>query len=143
MSAAVPYELISGKELRRVVVYLPDGTAAGGDVVPAAADSVLTTLQAAAAAVADGTAVNLKGYKGLTVELTGTFVATVTFEATIDDASWFAVGLKTAADGAAVTSATAPGAWKLPQDVALSQFRARVSAFTSGTVTVKGRRHAR
>ena len=106
-------------------------------------DSVLETLQAAAAALGNGTPINLKGYRGLTLEVTGTFVATLTFEGTIDDASWFAVGLKTAADGAAVSTATAPGAFKLPADVTLSQLRARVSAFTSGAVTAKSRKHPR
>lgn len=96
------------------------------------------TLQSAAAATGNGTAVDLGGQKSLTVEVTGTFVGTITFEGTIDDTSWFAVGLKTAADGAAVTTATAPGAFKLPADgPALSQFRARVSAYTSGAITAK------
>ena len=104
-------------------------------------DSVLETLQNAAAALGNGTAVSLKGYSAATVEVTGTFVGTVTFEGTIDDASWFALGLKTAADGAAVTTATAAGAFKLPSDaVALSQLRARVSAYTSGSITVKSRK---
>ena len=69
-------------------------------------------------------AINMEGFRSLSVEVSGTFVGTVTFEGTIDDSSWFVVGLKTMADGAAVTSATAAGAWKLPYDSpALSQFR--------------------
>jgi len=35
-----------------------------------------------------------------------------------------------------VTSATAPGQWYASPVMALLQFRARVSAFTSGAVTV-------
>jgi hypothetical protein len=100
--------------------------------------TVTETLQAAAAATGNGTAITMKGYPGLTIEITGTFVGTVTFEGTIDDSSFFVVGLKTVADGAAVTTATAPGAWKLPIDgPVLSQFRGRVSAYTSGAITVK------
>jgi hypothetical protein len=100
--------------------------------------ATLTVLQNAAAATGNGTALPLLGMDALTVEITGTFVGTVTFEGTIDDTSWFAVGLKTAADGAAVTAPTAPGAWKLPVDaLGLSQFRARVSAHSSGTITAK------
>lgn len=99
------------------------------------------TLQNAAAATGVGVAVDMKGQSRLTVHVTGTFVGTVSFEGTIDDANWFAVGLKTAADGAAVTSATAAGAFKLPADgPELSQFRANVTAYTSGAITVKSRK---
>lgn len=98
-------------------------------------------LQNAAAATGDGVAIDMKGMNRLSVQISGTFVGTVTFEGTIDDSTWFVVGLKTAADGVAVTAPTAPGAWKLPIDgPALSQFRARVSAFTSGTITVRSRK---
>ena len=104
-------------------------------------DSTVETLQAAAAALGNGTAIDVGGFDALVVDVTGTFVGTVTFEGTIDDVSYFAVGLKTMADGAAVSTATAPGAFKLPLDAgALSLFRARVSAFTSGTITVKARK---
>lgn len=109
--------------------------------MPVTESGALDTLQNAAAALGNGTPIDMKGYDKLTLDVTGTFTATVTFEGTIDDASWFAVGLKTAADAAAVSTATAAGAFKLPADgPALSQFRARVSAYTSGAVTVKARR---
>lgn len=113
-------------------------------LVEDAASSVLETLQNAAAATGNGTAIDVKGQRSLVLDVTGTFVATVTFEGTIDDSNWVAIGLKTAADAAAVTSATAVGMFKLPQDLdALSQVRARVSAWTSGAVTVKSRKHPR
>ena len=108
--------------------------------MPVSDAGALEVLQNAAAATGNGTAVALAGYDKFAIEVTGTFVGTVTFEGTIDDTSYFAVGMKTAADGAAVTSATAAGAFKMPSDTVLSQFRARVSAFTSGTITVKGRK---
>lgn len=102
------------------------------------------TLQNAAAAAVAGTAIDMKNESRLTIEVTGTFVGTVSFQGTIDDTSWFPVGLKTAADGAAVTSATAVGAFKLPGDgPELSQFRANVTAYTSGTITVKSRKEVR
>ncbi len=102
------------------------------------------TPQSAAAATGVGTAVVMAGFDRLTVQVAGTFVGTVSFEGTIDDATWFAVGLKTAADGAAVTSATAAGAFKLPVDgPCLSQFRANVTAYTSGSITVRSRKEYR
>jgi hypothetical protein len=101
----------------------------------------LETLQAAAGATGNGNICDMHGVEELNVDITGTFVGTVTFEANIDGANWVAIGLKTIADGAAVTTATAPGMFKAPIDAfPLQQFRARVSAWTSGAITVKSRK---
>lgn len=113
------------------------------DHKPASTDSVLETLQTAATATGAGTAVNVKGYRGVTVQVAGTFVGTVTFEGTLDDSAWFAVGLRTVTDATTPSTATAPGAWTLPRDITLSQLRARVSAYTSGSITVTSRKHPR
>jgi hypothetical protein len=103
--------------------------------------TALETLQDAAVATGVGTAINMKGYNGLTVRVAGITTATVTFEGTIDDTNWFVVGLKTAADGVAATTATANGVFKLPADgPVLSQFRANITAWTSGTITVTSRK---
>lgn len=103
---------------------------------------VAETLQSAVSATGNGTVIEMEGYSKLAVQVTGTFTGTVTFEGTLDDSNWVAVGLKTAADGAAVTSTTGTGLWKLPADgPILSQFRARVT-WTSGTsVTVTSLKH--
>ena len=86
----------------------------------------------------NGQAINtMSGYAWMTVDISGTFSATVAFEGTIDDTNWFAVGLQPWAGGALVTTATAIGQFKLPTDLLLNKFRARVSAWTSGTVVVK------
>lgn len=45
------------------------------------------------------------------VQITGTFTATLQFEATIDGVTWFAALLTPVAGGAAVSSASAAGAW--------------------------------
>lgn len=98
-------------------------------------------LQAAAAATGNGTPINMTGQDTLVVDVTGTFVGTVTFEGTIDDTNWVAVGLLNVGTGAIATTATAAGMFKMPVDLAcLSQFRARVSAYTSGAITVNGRK---
>jgi hypothetical protein len=109
--------------------------------MPVSESGALETLQSAAAATGVGTAISMDGYDRVSLHVTGTFVGTVTFEGTIDDTNWFAVGLKTSADGAAVTTATAAGAFKLPADgPVLSQLRANVTAYTSGAITVKSRK---
>jgi hypothetical protein len=109
-------------------------------------DAPLETLQNAAAATGNGTPIDVRGCDILVLDVTGAFVGTVTFEGSIDsttgsDGNFFAVGMKTMADGAAVTTTTAAGAFKMPFDAgALAYFRARVSAWTSGTITVKSRK---
>lgn len=113
-------------------------------IEPADSEAILETLQNAAAATGNGTAIDVKGYHSVVLDVTGAFTATVTFEGTIDDANWVAIGVKPVADTAAVTTATAAGMFKLPIDIdALSQIRARISAYTSGNVTVKSRKHPR
>lgn len=98
----------------------------------------VVTLQNAVQANANGDILGLRSSHDMAIQITGTFSATINFEGTIDDSTWVAVGLKTAGDGAAVTSATGAGIWKLPNDgPALSGFRARVSSYASGSVTVK------
>jgi hypothetical protein len=93
---------------------------------------------ATGAATGNGVVINtMGGYGTLALEVSGTFSATVTFEGTIDGTSWFGVSLKPMTDAAAVPTTTTIGAFKLPTDVLIDKFRARVSAWTSGTVVVK------
>lgn len=96
------------------------------------------TLQDAAAATGDGTPLKCRGHAVVTVQVTGTFTATVTFEATLDGTNWVAVEAVNINDGSKSTTASAPGIFLAPIAGATS-FRARVT-WTSGTsVTVKGR----
>jgi hypothetical protein len=95
------------------------------------------TIQSAASATGNGQTVNMKGYTGLTLQIDGTFVATVSFEGTIDGSFWFAVGMMGTSDTTIITNSTVNGVWRLMTDVRISAFRARVSAYTSGNVTVK------
>ncbi len=67
------------------------------------------------------------------IQLAGTFVGTVLFEATVDNSTWVALSLTPSAGGAAVTSATAPGIWQGACG-GYGQVRARCSAFTSGVI---------
>jgi hypothetical protein len=97
------------------------------------------TEAAGASAVGNGTPVTTAyGHGHLSVEVVGTFTGTVTFEGTVDGSAWYPVGLKPWADTAAVTSTTAAGVFKLPTDTLLNKFRARISALSAGTVTVRG-----
>lgn len=102
--------------------------------------SLATTMQAAAAATGDGTALPLGDYAMGALQLSGTFSATVTFEATVDGSNWIAVALANAnsTTRARATTATAAGIFLLEEAAGLTLLRARVSAYTSGNVTVVG-----
>ena len=95
------------------------------------------TMQSAAAATGNGTAVTVHDVTTLGMQVAGTFVGTVTFEITVNDSDWDSLQVETVASGAVVTAATAPGIFRATV-AGLSQVRARVSAWTSGTITVAG-----
>jgi hypothetical protein len=110
---------------------------------PADADSVQETMQNAAVAIGNGTAVNVKGYGRLTLYCSLAGTATVTFEGTVDDTNYVAIGMAAVATGVVATTATATGMFYLPAGFSLSQVRARISAWTSGAVTVTSRKQPR
>lgn len=84
---------------------------------------------------AESSAISVSGNAALWVQITGTFTATLQFEATIDGATWFAVPGYPAASSTPATSSTGTGQWRFAV-AGLSQFRVRASAYTSGTATV-------
>lgn len=100
--------------------------------------SDIVTLQNAVAATGNGTAFEVGLYGGVAVQVTGTFSATITFEATIDRTNWIAIRADNLNDRSAATTATAAGIYQVPLSGVL-QFRARVSSYSSGNVTVKAR----
>lgn len=92
-------------------------------------------LQSGATANGNGTAMNVGGAATVGVEVTGTFGATVNFEGTVDGSNWYSLTGVNKATLNATTSPSAPGLYSV--DVAgCDQFRARVSGYTSGSVSV-------
>jgi hypothetical protein len=78
-----------------------------------------------------------QGTSGVAIDLRGTFVATVTFQGTIDGTTFFnlqATPVASSNNVAAVTTAAAAGAWYV-QSGGCVQVRAIATAFTSGTIT--------
>lgn len=100
--------------------------------------SEMLSMQNAAVATGNGTSLDVVGQAGVVVAVTGTFVGTVTFEGTLDDTNWFSVMAVKLGDGAIATTATTPGLYRI-SCAALTSVRARVSAWTSGSITAKGR----
>ncbi|MFH1605037.1 MAG: hypothetical protein ABIH03_14155, partial [Pseudomonadota bacterium] len=95
-------------------------------------------LHSAATADANGPSLDCEGYSILGVQITGTFVAVVYFEGTVDGTNWVALEAIDVATGAKATSAAAVGIYRMGI-AGLVQARARLD-WTSGTsITVKAR----
>lgn len=92
-------------------------------------------LQSAATATGNGVAVDITGKTRVGVQVTGITTATVTFEVSIDGTNFVAVGLAAAATGTLATTATANGVF-YGEAGQYRLLRARISAYTSGTITV-------
>jgi hypothetical protein len=101
---------------------------------------VTHTFQSAAEAQADGTALVVDKYTMVALQVTISDTATVTFEGSQDGTTYASkVCVSVASTSAAlVTSATATGTFQC-NIAGLQNFRARISAYTGGTITVTGR----
>jgi len=94
------------------------------------------TLQSAASATGNGTAFSVEDLCTVGIQVKGSsFVGTITFEATVDDSNWVSLQVANVADGSVGTTTTSDGVF-VASVAGLSQVRARVSAYTSGNVTV-------
>ncbi len=70
---------------------------------------------------------------GVGIQITGITSATVTFEATVDDTNWVAHYITPVASATQVTTTTTDGIF-YANVVGISQFRARISTYGSGTI---------
>lgn len=101
--------------------------------------SGVTLLQDAAAATGNGTSLLMDGFTYVCIQLSGTFSATVTLEGTIDGSNWIEIGaadMNATNQSQKVKGITTAGLYLLDHCGGLTSFRARVSAYTSGAVTV-------
>ena len=101
-----------------------------------------TTFQSAAAATGNGVAIDCGSQATLGIQVTITDTATVTVETSIDGTTFSATPVFNKATGALVTTVgaiTATGEYIVPLSGVCAKVRARISAFTAGTVPVKGR----
>lgn len=92
-------------------------------------------LQAAAVATGNGSELDVSGMASASFQISGTFVATVTFEGTVDGANWIALRARNAATGARATTATAAGVY-IADCAGFSLVRARVTWSSGTSVTV-------
>lgn len=108
-----------------------------GAVRPVTASATLSTPSSGTCLyTTDCVKINLGGYKFIALQLTGTFVGTLTFESSVDGGTtWVTQNvLPSTGTQTAVTTATAVGVWYATAQAA--QFRVRFSTATSGSVAV-------
>lgn len=74
-------------------------------------------------------------YPTVTMQVTGTFSGTITFEATADGQTWFAVDATNIATQVAATTTTSTGQFAIP-NTGLVAFRARGSSWASGAANI-------
>ena len=90
------------------------------------------------AAAAQTVALALNGDSAASIQLTGTWVGTVTFEGTTDGTTWVPVNALPSTSSVPATTATVNGLYRLTPG-GLAQLRAHMTAFTSGSATVTAR----
>lgn len=99
-----------------------------------------SSIVASGTAAANCLTINTVNKTDVCVNLSGTWVATVSFESSIDGVIWTAHAVKDTSRTAEATQiATIAANATVVVDVhAVKQFRARCSAFTSGTIVAAG-----
>lgn len=78
---------------------------------------------------------NLSGESGASVQIIGTWVGTITFEGTLNGVDWIPINAVSASTSYPQTTTTVNGLYRLTPG-GMFAFRARMSAFTSGSASV-------
>jgi len=105
-----------------------------------ARQSGVTAMQTAATATGAGASILMAGFNYAVFQVSGTFVATITFQATVDGTNWVTYALSDLATAARThaTTQTTASMYLADDAYALTAIRANITAYTSGTVTVVG-----
>ena len=90
-------------------------------------------------AVDEAVTVNVTDADRIVFQVTGTFTATITFEASVDGETFVSIGGQAPTGGSIITTLTAAGVWAgIPTHChGYEKIRARMSAYTSGSALVK------
>jgi hypothetical protein len=94
-------------------------------------------LQSGATGTGNGTVANVSGHVWLGLQVVGITTATITWECSNDGATWTGIQATPLSTGTAAATATADGMYRVNVG-GLALFRARISAYTSGTIAVTG-----
>jgi hypothetical protein len=123
---AMDVDSSTGKPMQKVSVLLKSSDI--GEV----------TLQNNVTAVGNGSTLDVNGKATVVFSVTGTFVGTVIFEGSINDVDWFPILTTQFGSGVISNSVTTTGLYR-GAVAGLKSVRARVSAYTSGSIKVVGR----
>jgi hypothetical protein len=86
-------------------------------------------------AISNGAELSVVGLGAATIQISGTFVATILFEGSVDGTTFFSIPVIPVSGGLGTLSANAPGAFRV-NTAGLAEIRARISSYTSGSVTI-------
>ncbi len=105
-----------------------------------ARQSGVTAMQTAAVATGAGTSILMAGYNRAMFQVSGTFVGTITFQATVDGTNYVTYALSDLSTAARThtTTQTTPGVYIADDASGLTAIRANITAYTSGSITVVG-----
>lgn len=96
-----------------------------------------TTLQNAAVAIGDGTLLAVTGYGTAVFTVIGTFAGKISFEGTVDGTNFCSIHVIQVSTGTISNQAQTPGIYRT-SCAGITQIRARISEYTSGSITVTG-----
>lgn len=101
-----------------------------------AGDSLVVSGTGAATDATPIASTDVRAYRSATVQITGTFTATYTFEVSNDNTNWQALpaeGVQAVVGDGTTSAWTTPAIWVVP--IHARYFRVRVNPYTSGTVS--------
>ena len=120
---------------RRLALALVFALVAGPSLAQQVTSKDLTSTTCSGSSGSGCVVQNVGNLTSSAIQLTGTWVATIQFEGSVDGTNYQALLAKASETGTGVTSATANGIWGVPVS-GLRYVRVRASAYTSGTVHV-------
>lgn len=117
---------------------LVDGSAKTQPTSMAAPVSTTSTLSNSLAALNDAATITVDAYASATIQVTGTYSGSLTFEGTIDGTNWVTIPfyLVSASGSNAFTTINSGTGMYVSNIGGLHQFRVRMSAYTSGAAVV-------
>ena len=101
-------------------------------------------LQEAASANGNGSPLLLGSFEHCIVQVSGTFNADIHFEITVDNGTWYeiaATDLTSTSANTKVKTINAPGIWAFDLIGGATYLRARISGYSSGSVTIVANAH--
>ncbi len=119
-----------------LVVLLLISCAGGGTAESRGLRAVQHTFQSGVVTNTNGTAMDVSQLPKIGVQVEGIVTATVTFEATIDNDTWYAVEAVNRNNGSKATSTASDGIFSISV-AEFKMLRCPVSSWTSGTITVR------